>query len=223
MWVKNVWSWFLTLVLLRVAPLGLLANMRRLLLAKWLFLQNRLKYFLYCPYWKKMLSALRVTLARTGWELQGGEAGQCSLMLERCQGQDAITPSNLLATAAAYMCTLSDESGLRTWQSHGACAARPAVRAFHVLQMWAETLWVCSSHYKLSYLKLCSVFDAYQVFTAVWAVSHFSGDTLKPYHQYLIFSLSQDITKVAFAFTARVKELKSVKGLFTLSISSAVS
>lgn len=56
-------------------------------------------------------------------------------------------------------------------------------------------------------------------FSQQCVVSATSGDTLKQYHQYLIFSHSQDLAKIAFAFTAGVKELESVKGLFfTLSI-----
>lgn len=76
------------------------------------------KTFPVLPLVKQTFSALRVTLTNARWELQGREAGQWwSLSLvdaaEVSGGQDAITPSHLPAAAAAYMCTLSDESGLR--------------------------------------------------------------------------------------------------------------
>lgn len=61
-------------------------------------------------------------------------------------------------------------------------------------------------------------------FSVQLVVSATSGDTLKYYHQYLIFSLSQDLAKTAFAFTAGVKELESVKDpFFALSIPPAPS
>lgn len=63
------------------------------------------------------------------------------------------------------MCTLSDESGLRTWQSHGACATWPAVRAFHALQMWAETPW---GERKLITLQT-------RIFEALLSTRHLSG------------------------------------------------
>lgn len=86
----------------------------------------------------------------TRWGLQGGEAGQWwSLLLpEASEVTGDGMSSHLLAAAAAYTETLSPESGSRTRQSHGACAAQPAARALHSLEMWAETPWGEKKHIK---------------------------------------------------------------------------
>lgn len=90
----------------------------------------------------------------TGWGLPGGEAGQWwSLQLpEASEVTGDRMPSHLLVAAAAYTGTLSPESGSRTWQRTGACAARPAARALHSMEMWAETPWGEKKHFILQAL-----------------------------------------------------------------------
>lgn len=83
------------------------------------------------------------------------------------RGQDAITPSHLAAAATDKAMVLVQHDQ----QSGHFVLCRCGQRLLGVKRS--------SLHFRLSYLKLCSVLDAYQIFTAVWVVSHFSGDALK--------------------------------------------
>lgn len=156
---------------------------------------------------------LRVTLACARVGAARGKAGQrCNLLFPVASGDRMC--SHLLAT---YMCTCHPEHGLGPWQNWGACAAWLAPKALWALEVWEETLWGAKKHVTLQPL-------VSEAFLSAWCLSGFHcsmrcqplffGDALKQSHQYLIFSLSQDLPKISFAFTARVRKLQTVKDLF---------
>lgn len=177
-----------------------------------------------------MLSALRVTLGSAGWGLQGGEAGQCSeaccsLMQQRCQGPGYHHTTTPPCCCSCLHVHTSVESGLRTWQSQGVCAAWPAVRAFHALQMWTGTPWGEKQLITLQTL----IFEA---LLSTWCLSHFHcsvGCQPLLWRYFKIVSPVSDLLTLSrchpdcFCFHCRGEELKSVKSLFNLSIPSAPS
>lgn len=207
---------FLTLGHTESSTFGAIDKRETALACQMVIFTEQTKTFPVLPLLKQiMLSVLRVTLARAGWELQGGGAGQwwswLLWMLQRCQGtgcHHTITP-----------CCSSD------WQSHGARAAWPAVRAFRALQMWAETPW---GEKKLITLQTL-IFEA---LLSPWCLSDFHcsvGCQPLLWRCFKIVSPVSDLLTLSryhqdcFCFHCRGEELKSVKGLFTLSSPSAPS
>lgn len=97
---------FLTLVQTESSTFGAIDKHEGALTCQVVIFTEQTKIFPVLPLLKQTFSALRVTLVNAGWELQGEEAGQwwrSSLVdaTEVSGGQDAITPSHLLAAAAA--------------------------------------------------------------------------------------------------------------------------
>lgn len=113
----------------------------------------------------------------TGWGLQGGKQGSsgacCSLRLARWQGMGCHHTFWLQQPPTRRHFPRRVDPG--PGQSSGACAAWPAAGHFTLWRCGQRLLGVKRStlHFKLLYLKLCQVLDAYQVFTAACGVSHF--------------------------------------------------
>lgn len=198
--------------------------MRGLFFEKWLFCQYRPKHFLRCPI-EKVISVLRVTLSCDRVRAARGEAGQrwSLLLLEASEVTGDRMPSHLLAAAAVYTQSLSPESGSRTWQSCGACAAWPAAGHFMVWRCGQRLLGVKRStlHFKLLCLKLSQVVDACQVFTAEWGVSHFV------WRHFKVISPASDLLTLSwsvqdcFCFHCRQKGSRECRGSLLHLISSS--
>lgn len=130
-------------------------------------------------------------------------------------------PSHL-AAAAAYTGALSAGSRCRSWQSRGARAASPATRAHHAPEMWAGTPWGVL-HFKLLRLKLRRVLDAYQIFTAVWSVSHFF------WRHFKVVSAASDLLTLSrsgrdhFCFHCRSERARECQGSLPHLINPSLS
>lgn len=162
---------FLTLVHTESSTFGAIDKREAALTCQMVIFTEQIKTFPVLPLLKQMLSALRVTLARAGWELQGGEAGQwwSWLLVDAAEVSGDRMPSH-------------HHTLLQQQRPDKAMVQHDQQSGHFVLCRCGQTLLGVkrsSLHFRLSYLKLCSVLDAYQIFTAVWVVSHFSGDALK--------------------------------------------
>lgn len=164
---------FLTLVHTESSTFGAIDKREAALACQMVIFTEQTKTFPVLPLLKQiMLSVLRVTLARAGWELQGGGAGQwwSWLLVDAAEVSGDRMPSHhhtLLQQRPDKAMVLVQHDQ----QSGHFVLCRCGQRLLGVKRS--------SLHFRLSYLKLCSVLDAYQIFTAVWVVSHFSGDALK--------------------------------------------
>lgn len=181
-WVKDVLSHFLRLYILRVTPLGLLTNVRWLLPGGYFCRADQNISCIALTEINILSFEGNTCLGRVGAARRRSRA---VVELPACWCYRGVRGPEYhhTTTSSCYSSCLHVHTFCQEWIDKATVFVQHDQQSGHFMlcRCGQRLLGVKSNslHFKLSYLKLCSVLDAYHIFTAVWVVSHFSGDTLK--------------------------------------------